>query len=137
MAAATVSPPMPESKIPIGDDAGNISDNYRIFFFDEFKCFQKFIKMIGCNQFYSVITKMVHPFEIVGVMSSHFENARYVAFPFHRLKQMSSAYFNTLINSGNRVGGIACEVLFHLIKNPGVSDTCSANHDAIYSITIF
>ena len=70
-------------------------------------------------------------------MTTHFIYAATKPLPFYRTIQMFADHFYSLLNSWRQADVHRFEKMFYLIKDPGITDRGTTDHNAIYTITVF
>src|SRR5690606_38765290 len=84
------------------------------------------------NKLDAVFLKVRNSFEIVGVMSSHLEDACLLAFPFYRFEQVGLTYVHPFGYSRSRKFFSGFEIVFYLSEDPRIAYGSTSNHDAVY-----
>src|SRR5690606_35613469 len=77
---------------------------------------------------------MWYPFEIVGIMPAHLEDAGFLAFPFERFKDVRTTHCHPL--GDGRAGQVltGLEEMLDFPENPWIANGRTANHDAIHLV---
>lgn len=76
-------------------------------------------------------------FEVVGVVTTHFENADDRPLPFYGTKQVVANGARPLLDGWRGKMLTGCKEMFDLVEDPGIADGGPADHDAVDAVAIF
>src|SRR5437660_597614 len=70
-------------------------------------------------------------------MPAHFEYAEHIALPFNRTVEMLADYIDSFFQRRCFQMTSCLQEVFDLLKYPGITNGCTANHDPVHTVPVF
>src|SRR6478736_2839287 len=96
----------------------------------------QFLQALSCHQAGTEVFDMGQAFQVVGIMTTHFEYAQFFALPFYRAMQVFTTGFNTFGQNRWLQLLTRSQEMLDLTEYPWITNSGPAYHDTIHTITV-